>query len=241
MAIRPFVTDDARINDAGQMEIESWLETGYADKTWSPAPAFNFMVATTVSDWLEIIAGSGVGRDGNGKFTLANPVIQPKLLLLSAEKNGRPGLALGAGTTFDAGMGELHDRGNSSYLIGMTSWRLYDDWLVTHINYGARMDRARRHTPKFRPHWGVGIDAGLIQEDFRFIIEAYAGDPLHLHAPKVASQMGFRWLASDYVNLDMTFGAQPQTNEYGRKTGKAEIWGQVGLRLLFDVFTPTRK
>lgn len=79
---------------------------------------------------------------------------------------------------------------------------------------------------------------GLIQEEICLIIEAYAGDPLHLHAPKTAAQMGFRWIASEYVNLDLTFGVQPELDEHLRRSGSAEVWGQIGLRLLFDVFTP---
>jgi len=240
-AVRPFVTDDARIIDVGQVEVESWLEVGHADNTWNPAPAANFMAGATVNEWLEIIVGSGVGRGGNGKFAIPNPVIQPKLLLLPAEENGRPGFALGIGATLDAGIGDLHERGNSAYLIGMTTWRLYDDWLMTHINYGARMDKSRDQSAKFRPYWGIGLDMGLIQEEIRLIIEAYAGDPLHLHAPKTAAQMGFRWIASDYVNLDLTFGVQPELDEHLRRSGSAEVWGQIGLRLLFDVFTPGGK
>ena len=238
-AVRPFVTDDARIIDVGQIEVESWLEVGHADSTWNPAPAVNFMAGATVNDWLEIIVGSGVARGGNGKFAMPNPVLQPKLLLMAAEKNGRPGFALGAGATFDAGVGDLHHRGNSAYLIGMTTWRLYDDWLMTHINYGARMDKSRNDSAKYRPYWGIGLDAGLIKEEIRLIVEAYAGDPLDLHAPKTAAQMGFRWLASDYVNLDLTVGVQPELHEHTRnRTGSAEVWGQIGLRLLFDAFTP---
>ena len=59
-AVRPFVTDVARIIAVGQVEVESWLEVGHADKTWNPAPAANFMAGATVNEWLEIIVGSGV-------------------------------------------------------------------------------------------------------------------------------------------------------------------------------------
>ena len=73
------------------------------------------MAGTTVNEWLEIIIGSGVGRDVSNKLSISNSLIQPKILLLRAEKNGRPGFAMGVATTFDTGQGDLHDPGMSSY------------------------------------------------------------------------------------------------------------------------------
>jgi CBS domain-containing protein len=237
-AVRPFVTDDARIVDVGQVETETWFETVYADNEFNPAPAFNVMGGTTVNEWLEIIIGSGIGRDANNRVAIPNPLIQPKVLFLRAEKDGRPGFAMGAGTTFDTGRGDLHDPGMSSYLIGMTTWRRFDDWLQIHVNYGPRMDKARGGSIRIRPYWGIGFDIGTFSKDIRFIIESFAGDPLIFESPKYAGQFGFRWLVSNYVNLDLTFGLEPELDEHRRTTGSIETTAQLGIRLLFDAYTP---
>jgi hypothetical protein len=78
-----------------------------------------------------------------------------------------------------------------------------------------------------RPYWGVGLDVALGRDDVRAIVESYAGDPFEALGPRVAAQWGFRWLPSDYVNVDLTFGAQPELDDLGQ-TRRFEAWGQVG-------------
>lgn len=41
----------------------------------------------------------------------------------------------------------------------------------------------------------------------------------------------------NYVNFDLTFGLQP--DEFGGGRWQTpDVWGQLGIRLLFDVLTP---
>ena len=92
-AVRPFVTDDARIADYGQLETESWMEVTHSDKEFGDAPGFNTMIGITPLDWLEVIAGTGGARASNGKWAVANPVIQTKVLFTQATEDGSPGYA----------------------------------------------------------------------------------------------------------------------------------------------------
>jgi len=237
-AVRPFVTDDARIIDYGQLELESWLETTRADGRYSPAPGLNFIGGITVNDWLQFLAGSGVGLDSNGSSTVSNPVLMGKVLLKAAELNGAPGYAISAGTTFNSGRGEgLYDDGRVTSLVGMTTYRLLDDALNVHLNIGARTDSPRDQKSKTRVFWGVGFDAETFHEDMRVIGEVFAGDPLELNAPKIAMQTGVRWMFSDYTQLDVTFGAQPEIEGRSRRNGEYEKTLQIGFRFLFDAFT----
>lgn len=236
-AVRPFVTDDARIIDYGQVEAETWLELGRVAGEWDPAPAVNVMVGVSPTDWLEIIAGSGVGRGSDDDLSVPNPVIQPKLLLIPSLEGGVPGLALGAGFTFDAGTGTQHDHGRGAYYIAMSTLRLRDDWVMIHGNLGVRTDRPRGGSTSTRAYWGIGLDLALVQPDYRFIVESYAGDPLELDAPRVAGQLGVRWIKSDHLNFDLTFGMQPHESPAGKRHARVEGWGQLGVRFLFDVFT----
>lgn len=237
LAVRPFVTDDARIIDYGQFEVEHWLEYGRGGP--ERLYAYNFMGGYSPTDWLEIIAGTGFAysnEDGH-KPSIINPVIQPKILFLKAEEDGSPGLALATGMLLPYGKGSQWERGWGGYALFLGSTRLFDDWLQLHVNLGGTYADDKGRTADWRPYWGFGFDAGVLHKDFRFIGEAYAGDPLNLAKPKWAAQSGFRWLKSDYVNWDLTFGAQPVLNDRLGSTGKQEFWVQIGLRLLFDVFT----
>ncbi|NLY95792.1 MAG: transporter [Myxococcales bacterium] len=239
-AVRPFVTDDARIVDEGQLEIEMWPELVFArGGSWF---GYNVMGGVGLTPWLEILAGGGAGVDHDGRFTAANPIVQPKLLLVRAQENGVPGLALVAGVTLPWGRGEMHDDATGAFVLAPITSRLFHDWLQVHANVGVVVARraeipvdGRRRSA--RPFWGVGADAGLGHEDVRLVLEIYAGDPFHALGPKLAFQGGFRWLASDRVNFDLTAGAQPLVEDERRVAGEWESWVQLGVRLVFDVFT----
>ncbi|MBX3248393.1 MAG: hypothetical protein KF901_14535 [Myxococcales bacterium] len=242
-AVRPFVTDDARIIDYGQLELEMWPELVFRDGKWHPG--FHVMSGVSPTEWLEIIVGGGIGLEEGRHFTVANPVIQPKLLVWRAAENGFPGLSLAAGVTLPVGRGEMFDDATGLFFIAPITSRLFDDWFLIHANVGltaaivpgdAELGTTRSTT--VRPYWGVGIDVGLFHKDARFIFEAYAGDPFEALGPRRAFQWGFRWMRSDYVNLDVTFGAQPRVAEgtEAELRHPREFWGQIGIRLLFDVF-----
>lgn len=251
-AVRPFVTDDARIIDVGQIELEMWPElvrTGGRSE-WG----YHLMGGVTVNNWLEIIAGAGVGLGSDGVFAVANPVIQPKLLLLRAEDDGVPGVSIAAGLTLPVGRGHLFDDATGFYLIAPLTSRLFNDWLLIHVNLGFISAKEPGEAVFTRPYWGVGFEQGVFHEDIRLIGEAYAGDPFVALGPTYAFQWGLRWLTSDYVNFDLTFGAQPVVNGNGVGAGPGgpgtgpgvvgngngwEFWGQVGIRLLFDTFRKT--
>lgn len=249
-AVRPFVTDDARIADYGQIETESWMEFNHAEGEFGDSPGVNTMLGITPLDWLEIIAGTGIARSSNNKWAIANPVIQTKVLFTQAEADSSPGYAFASGATFDAGQTTLaagattdesinpkYKLGDNYYAIGLMTHRLLEDTVQLHTNFGLRAEHQSGIGLRLRPYWGVGLDAEILRKDIHAIAEAYAGDPLEYNAPKYAGQFGARWIYSDYVNIDLTFGAQPTMNTYRQATSSVEVWGQVGLRLLFDVFT----
>ena len=91
---------------------------------------------------------------------------------------------------------------------------------------------------RITPYWGIGFDLEAFHPEARLIGEVFAGDTLVLNEPKYASQFGVRWLPNDYLNLDVTFGLQPELDDWRNETGRLEFTGQIGIRMLFDVFIP---
>ena len=236
-AVRPFVTDDARIIDRGQVEIENWLESTRGDGQWDPAPGFNAIVGSSVTDWFEILAGGGVGADRVGGSTLGNPMVMGKILLRPSQVNGRPGVAFSASTVLDHGHGSMYLPGRVSVLLGMSTWRLLDDHLHVHVNLGMRNDRGLGFDPRRRAQWGVGIEAHTPFEKTRFVGEVFSGDPLVLHAPSYAMQTGVRRVQSDYLQFDLVLGLEPALDDQLRRRSSLELSVQLGVRVLFDVFT----
>jgi hypothetical protein len=249
-AVRPFVTDDARISDYGQVEIESWMDETHSHGEFGESPGINGMVGVSPSDWFQLIAGTGLDRTSNGRWAVANPVVQGKMLMNRATVDGLPGFAVATGATFNVGQGSIaagafvdesmnkyYRLGDNYYAISMMTARILEDRINIHVNLGLRGQTQTYVGTRLRPYWGVGMDAEFLREDIRAIAETYAGDPLMYNAPYYAGQFGFRWLFADDVNFDVTFGAEPVMNEAFKTTSHVEVWGQVGMRLLFDVFT----
>lgn len=242
-AVRPFVTDDARIISAGQLEMETWPELLRSEGRLHVG--HHLMGGVSVNEWFELIVGGGVGLDPGPAVTVPNPVIQPKLLVWRAEDDGFPGLSVATGLTLPVGRGSMFDEATGFYVIAPITSRLFRDWLLVHANVGFTSAYAPDGLPtmgegvfSMRPYWGFGLDVGVGHPDARLIVEAYDGDPFEALGPEYAFQWGGRWLKSDYVNLDLTFGAQPLVQDGVRVNGEWEMWVQVGIRLLFDVFTP---
>jgi hypothetical protein len=231
--VRPFVTDDARITDVRQLEFETWTEFSRGSET---TLGQHVMGGFTFNEWLQVIAGVGVGQELDGELTISNPVIQPKILLWQAYDDGFPGLALGLGTTLPYGRGAYFDDALGYYAIAMITTRQFNDWLQLHLNFGRKFSQEKGQSTEGRNYWGVGLDVGVMHMDYRLIAEAYAGDPFESFAPDIAFQSGLRWLKSEYINFDVTFGTQPELQSNRRRSGHWEYWGQVGVRLLFDTF-----
>lgn len=237
-AVRPFVTEDARVVEPGQLEIETWGDLLFSD---SQVHAGHNLVAniSPLRNW-EISLGGGWGLEGGSTLTLANPVLISKYLFQDAELDGLPGFAFVVGATLPWGKGELYDPATSFSAIAPVTFRFWEDWLHLHLNLGLlasyqsrSAERAAQFSP--RPFWGVGLDAGVFHPDVRLILESYAGDPFEPLGPVVAFQGGGRWIASELINIDLTFGTQPRVDPDSRETLGWESWAQVGLRLLFDL------
>lgn len=196
------------------------------------------MWGASFNEWFELLAGAGVGNDREGGSTVGNPVVIGKVLLRRAEEGGAPGLAFSGSTTFDTGRGSMYDPGRVSSYFGMATYRLFEDSVHLHTNLGWRFDKGPDNVTRDRVYWGIGADIKTPKDKLQFVIEAFAGDPFIVNAPKYAMQTGFRWMESDYLQMDLTFGFEPELDANLRREGGYEKSIQLGIRLLFDAFTP---
>lgn len=234
-AVRPFVTDDARISDYGQLEFEAWSEWNkHAHGGHSTAQ--QVMGGVALNEWLQIITGGGVGKDEHGNTTTTDFIFQPKFLLTDAKEDGRPGIAIATGVKLPTGKGELSDDATGTFVVGILTTRLFDDWLLLHLNSGIR-NVFLHGDRKDIFHWGVGIDAGVMREDIRYIAEMFSGDPFDTVTPKIAMQTGFRYLHSDNLIFDITLGIEPTRHDTMSFRRDREYTMQFGIRILFDAFT----
>ena len=233
-AVRPFVTDDGRIADHGQIEGETWLELGNPGRR--VVPVYNVLLNIEAQPWLEIGLQGGLGWDVDDTVTIADPSFQLKLLFVRPEDDAWPGVGLVAGVTTPWGRGTASLGATGGYVIVPATVSLFRGFLQIHVN-GGWIGASTPDDPfRNRGFWGLGFDAGLWHEDIRAIAEVFAGDPLDVFGPTFAFQSGVRWIVSDHINLDVAAGGAPA---WAIADSDSFEWSvQIGLRFLINAFVP---
>jgi hypothetical protein len=252
LAVRPFVTDDARIVYKGQLETESF---GGITLSRGNKPGFEIrsLQGTSVTDRLEIIAGGMGFQYAENKLTPDDLVLQPKYVLYRSF--GRiPSVSVAPALLMPLG-------GNrqlwNSYAMAHISWFLftppgsadpYDNGLAIHVNLGTKSQYnaglGGRYTSK--PYWAAGFEVITINREIRFLGEVFNGDPFSFDEEFPAYQAGFRWYKSPNVQWDLVWrGVRDGAIGSGGAAGieSSPGWNytiQVGLRILFDDVLPFR-
>ena len=248
LAVRPFVTDDARIVYKGQVVTESYggMAMGQGDK---PAIEARSLQGLGITDRLELTAGGfGFTYQGNQARPL-DMLIQPKYVLHSS-LGAIPSLSVAAASLFPLSGNRQHWDG---YAMAHVSWFLftpdadtdpYDNNLAIHLNLGtkSRYD-AGPATYQSKLYWAAGFEVITpVTREVRFLGEVFNGDPFSFEEKFPAYQTGFRWYKNPMVQIDLVFrGVRHGSLETQAPTGAefAPGWNytmQVGLRVLFDVF-----
>jgi hypothetical protein len=248
LAVRPFVTDDARIVYKGQVTTETYggITMVKGDK---PAIEVRTLEGLGITDRFELTAGGlGFTYQDNQARPL-DMLIQPKYVLHSS-LGAIPSVSVAAASLFPLSGNRQHWDG---YAMAHVSWFLftpdadadpYDNNLALHLNLGmkSRYD-AGPATYQSKLYWAAGFEVITpVTREIRFLGEIFNGDPFSFEEKFPAFQTGFRWYKSSTVQLDLVFrGLRNGSLETQAPTG-AEFspgWNytiQAGLRVLFDVF-----
>lgn len=247
LAVRPFVTDDARIVYKGQLVSESYGGITMAEGE-KPAIEARALQGLGITDRLELTAGGFGFTYHDHQARPLDMLIQPKYVIHSS-LGMIPSLSVAAATLFPlSGNRQQWD----GYAMAHLSWFLftpdpdtdpYDNNLAIHFNLGtkSRYD-AGPATFQSKLYWAAGFEVVTpVTREVRFLGEVFNGDPFSFEEEFPAYQAGLRWYKSSMVQLDMVVrGIRRGSQETEALTG-AEFspgWNytiQVGLRMLFDV------
>ena len=247
-AVRPFVTDDARIVYKGQLETESYAGLTLADRD-KPTVEARALQGMSLTDRLEIIAG---GFGFTYQADQARPLdmlVQPKYVLYRSF-GAIPSISVAAASLFPLS-------GNrqqwNSYAMAHASWFLftpegstdpYDNGLAVHINLGTKSQYdAGPVTYRSKLYWAAAFEVITpFSREIRFLGEVFNGDPFTYEEEFPAFQTGFRWYKTANTQMDLVFRGVRDGSEQTRLSSGAEVgpgWNytiQVGFRTLFDVF-----
>ena len=239
-AVRPFITDDARVTDKGTLALETFAELSTSEGR-TPAYSFHSLQSWGLTNRLELSTGDIGGEYHEGRFTPHDLVFQPKILLFQSF-GAIPSISAAAGLVAPiSGNRQLWN----TYVMGHVSWFLFrppdspdpfDYRLAIYLNVGTkgRYDAGPgRHTSK--PYWAAGFEVGTFVRQVRFLAETFNGDPFEFSEEFPAYQTGFRWYKSPNVQMDMTFlGAN--ADHTGDPQAHWKYSFQIGLRVVLDVF-----
>lgn len=227
-AVRPFITDDARVVGEHKAQLETWARYDRGSLQHWIVPAFGPVAP------LEITLGAvhGVAIDPTKRYSLAGPLVQTKTLLREARPGTWPGVAFIAGTFLPAGFGGFESPWNGFAYLALTQV-FGDDAALLHGNVGGALaahatpasgtpQELERHA-RLRLTWGAGAQARLYGVA-NLVVEVFSGDP-YAEVAGGAGQVGFRFILDSTIQLDVTAG--------GGLWGDARMpaWASAGLRL----------
>lgn len=157
-AVRPFITDDARVVGDRAAQLETWLR--------GDRESLQHWIAAGVGPVapLEVTLGGVYGREG-GHLAYALPLVQFKALAIETVPGaGWPGLAFVVGGFGPAGPhsgGHLRpDNWDTFGYAALTESPLPEDALLLHQNVGVFVGKAEEGR-KGSATWGVGLQARL--------------------------------------------------------------------------------
>lgn len=235
-AIRPFVTDDARVVGDRLAQLETWA---LMDRN---VIEHNVLTAIGPTDWLELTAGfiHGGVHSGQGRgYSFSGPILQGKMLVIPARNNGWPGVALVSGILPPFGYGPFTPPGLAGFSFLAVTESLDEERVLLHANVGlaagdegkdARsfLGSSRRVRALFTAGFGsqVRVLGGL-----HGVAEVYHGDPYDPRSDFTAAQAGFRYIFNDRIQMDGTLGRS--LSSAGEFEGHSQTsWATLGLRLV---------
>ncbi len=206
-AARPFVTDDARLTNAGSCQLEAWTRLyQHSQELWA-LPACN--------PWgnFELTFGGSLAKVDAQSATL-DSAIQAKTLFKALKTNDWGiGMALGRISHGDLNPGPNQYGNTYGYIPASVS--LLDDDVILHANIGVLHDKQSKQN---NMTWGLGSEIKL-KPNLLGVAEFYGDNRSNPYL-----QVGFRYsVIPNLFQIDSTYGQQIN--------GDSELkWISFGLR-----------
>ncbi|MBC8133234.1 MAG: hypothetical protein H7X95_09665 [Deltaproteobacteria bacterium] len=220
-AVRPFITDDARVVGARTMQLETWIQVDRLSVQHWVLPAFG------PTDWLELTIGAVHGfvdASAAKEYSIAGPLLQAKTLLYRGRESGPPAFGFVVGALTPGGTGPLSFALVAPFAYAVvTESLLSEERLLIHANIGVGRNAAvSGWDPSLTAGFGTQIQlhGGLKGVAEIFWNDAYVGDT------GAAWQAGVRYVIGDHIQVDTTCGSG-----FGRDSARA-TWLGAGLRMV---------
>jgi hypothetical protein len=220
MAVRPFVTDDARVVGNHQAQVETSVR--YDKGAFSNLSLIAFGPGERSEVTIGLTNGFLLDVESNRSFGITGPLMQFKYLMWEAKPNAYPGFAMVAGAAPPWGRSDFRPERWSEFVYAAFTESLFDrERVLIHANIGISTTN-----PASVATWGLGTQIRLVG-GLHGVLEVFYNDP-YIGKIGGAYQAGFRHIISDNIQVDLTMG--------GGLFGSEQIntFVGMGLRLVSD-------
>lgn len=220
-AVRPFITDDARVVGGRSLQVETWIRADA--ESFQHWLLVGFGPVGPLELTLGAVHGTVYGGHAEQGYAAAGPLLQAKVLLREPTPNAWPGVALSAGIQPPLHYGGFGAVGWDGFgYVAVTESLGHEDRVLLHVNLGFYATTAAVQSPWVFT-WGVGAQVRL-WGPINAVAEIFSGDP-YAGGSGAATQVGTRIVLNTNVQLDATVGV----GLWGDPT--LPVWGTAGLRL----------
>jgi len=223
-AVRPFVTDDARVVGDRLFLLETSLKANNG-----LLQNMN-LFAYGPSDKLELTVGFSDGfttkGDDRHRLSIGGIIGQAKYLFTPGTENGLPGIAVVTGFGAPYGTNSFKEESWTNFgYLALTEALGEKERVLIHANVGVNYTKS---DDKYRTSatWGLGTQVRMIG-GFHFVGEVFHGDP-YAGDSGWAFQTGVRYFVSERLQLDATAGSGFAGNN------QPKAFAGCGLRFVLD-------
>jgi hypothetical protein len=209
-AVRPFITDDARVTPLRTFLTESSVRLD--SSRYQNLNLFALGVTSKLEATIGFTDGVLVKDDGNQSWQMsaAGPLVQIKYLFNEQKGvNGFPAVGIAAGIAPPWGLGAKNFAPDSwsefAFLMVSKTFSAHPERLNLHVNIGGTNNhRGDGMGQDFT--WGVGLQYLLYRDIVFGVTEIVSGDPYGVSKGAIY-QVGLRFFLSDQMQLDVSYGA----------------------------------
>ena len=225
-AVRPFITDDARIAAPREFQIETSLRID--KERVQNLNVFSVGLLEKLEGSFNFIDGFMLQDETKYKPSISGPGFQLKYLFTDGKTSSFPGTALVAGVTppWGAGSGTFSPPSWSNYVYLAVTKYFFPDFERFNLHANIGFNNSYQDPTKTSLSWGVAVQTHLLDKLY-LCGEVFSGDPYAI-TPGALFQIGFRYFVSPIIQLDLSTGKGLYGDPDDRKL--CGIWFPNGFR-----------
>jgi hypothetical protein len=210
-AVRPFITDDARVTPAHTFLTEASLRL---DKNrFQNLTLFGLGMTDQLEGTIGFLDGILLNEEdgATGRFSASGPLLQLKYLIHEQKgKDGIPAFGVAAGASAPWGFGSpgFYPDAWSQFMVFLMSKSFSDhpEHFNLHVNFGFTNVNHPGKPSEQEVVWGVGTQFHLYRNVLYGVAEIVSGDPYGVSSGAIY-QVGLRIFASERMQFDATYGS----------------------------------